>query len=263
MKKLGAYDELFLVKNAHHYPVETTLPFRLQKRGMLSHLGFPRDKQTILCLAQQQKLVLENYSNFQEEFGYPFLILVFEMVMHTAIPKLFIVNAADSILWRDDSGTVQEVSYTECVSIIAGFADGTWIEFAQNMWTPDVVAGRLLYLDRATQEIELQQGVRPAELVNRRDIPTYYGHVESFWMESYEYRSQVRALRAAGYNTQLSWGVVKSVLGELSAHAAAFRQLREIARMPTLEFAFLPSSRKLVCVDIDWPGQWLHEEVNQ
>lgn len=263
MKKTGTYDELFLLKNTRHYPIDTTLPFRLQKRNLLSHLGFPRDKQTLLCPAQHHEAVLENYSSFQEKFGYPFLILVFERIMRTTTSKLFVISAVDSILWRNDSGIVTEVSYAECISTIADLTDGTWIEFARNLWTPEVVAGRLLYLDKATQEIELQQGVRPAELVDQRDIPTYYGSVEGFWMEAHEYRSQARSLQASGYNTPLPWSIVRNVVSELSVHAVAFRQLREISRMPTLEFAFLPSSLSLVCVDIDWPSQWLHKEVDR
>lgn len=258
MKKSGTYDELFLINNARHHPVDTTLPFRLQKRELLSHLGFPRDEETLLCLAKHHEIVSEYYSNFRQKFGYPFLILVFEKVMSTTTPKLFIISAADSILWRDGSGNLSQVSYAECMSTIADLSDGTWIEFARNLWTPDVVAGRLLYLDKATQEVELQQGVRPAELVDRRDISTYYGRLESFWMETHEYRTQVRSMRTFGYNIPLPWNIVRNVANELSAHAAAFRQLREIARMPTLEFAFLPTSQMLVCVDIDWPGQWLH-----
>ena len=250
-------NECFLSKAGSKYSIDTNLPLRLQKRALLKALGFPGDPNLKGCQSCEINKVEQLFKEYSTQ-GYPFLIIVSEKPMPSLVPPLFVVNDSHSVQWRDNQGAKRVITADEALSIIKAYPQNTWVEFAPLPWRESTIAGRLIYVAMDNQVLEIQQGTVPAKLINDRQLPTYVGELSFLDVERYRYLEDSRRLRAVGYPSICSFGVVRNICREMPA-MASFEELRFISQLPTLEFAFTGTGR-LMAIDIDWPAQYIEKK---
>jgi len=250
-------DESFLANAGSEYGIDLSLPLRLQKRALLKVLGFPGDSKLKGCRACEAKKVKQFFNEYCAE-GYPFLIIVSEKPMHTLVPPLFVVNGLDSVQWRDDQGAKLTISVDEVLAVISRYPQTTWVEFTPRPWNERAIAGRLIYTSIENQIIEIQQGTVPAKLINDRQLLTYVGELTFLEGTRRGYLDDSRRLREMGYLNICSFSVIRSICRAMPP-IGSFEELRFVARLPTLEFAFTETSR-LMAIDIDWPAQYVEKK---
>lgn len=250
-------NECFLANAGSKYGIDASLPLRLQKRALLKALGFPGDPRLKRCQSCEIGKVAQLFKEYDAQ-GYPFLIIVSEKPMLTLVPPLFVVNDANSVQWRDNQGTKQAITASEALSIIEGYPQTTWVEFAPNPWGERTIAGRLIYIAVDNQILEIQQGTVLAKLINDRQLPTYDGELSFLDVSRHRYFEDSRRLRDLGYLNICAFSVVRNICREMPA-IDRFEELRLISRFPTLEFAFTGTGR-LMAIDIDWSAQYIEKK---
>lgn len=252
------YNEYFLEENYSCEGINVELPLRLQKRQLLKNFGFEIDTNLQACPARNKKTVNKLYEDFLKNNS-TFHILVSARKMKTCIPPLFTVNPGSFIEWRDDYGRVRKINKNKMNEILDRYSEDTWVEFAANIWSEDVFAGRLLYNNAFEQDIEIQKGVKPSEMVNNRKIPTYFSKLNGFNLFEHDYLCKCKMIEGLGYYNIASLKLVNDICNILKKHKWSFRSLYNIANKPTLEFAYNEKTNRLTAIDIDWPKQWKNQ----
>ncbi len=250
-------NECFLANAGSKYGINMSLPLRLQKRALLRTLGFHGDPNLKACRSCESKRVEQLFSEYSAR-GYPFLIIISEKPMHTLVPPLFVVNASDSVQWRDDQDAKRSISASEVLMIIGKYPETTWVEFAPRPWNDRTIAGRLIYTSMENQVLEIQQGTVPAKLLNDRQLPTYVGELSFFEATRRGYLDDSRRLREMGHLNICSFTTVKNICRAMPP-MISFEELRFISRFPTLEFVFTETGW-LMAIDIDWPAQYIEKK---
>jgi|GEM_PF-3471263 len=251
--------ENFLAQYGNRFNLNLSLPLRLQKRQLLRYLGLPGNKDLIPCPASEKKQVLSLFKKYSS-MGFPFLVLVSEKPSPKRISPLFLVNDENNIIWRDDEGKKEGITQAAALRIISDYYQSAWLEFSNYIWGPATVAGRLIYTDLDRQDIELQMGVIPSQLLfldGSREIPPVYSGTLSFFnLEPMNYCEDADNLRHTGYSRLFSFTTVRKIARSLgSCCYEGFQELAKIAPLPTLEFGIVRSQR-YIFIDIDWPSQW-------
>lgn len=244
----------FLSRSATEFNLDISLPIRLQKRQLLEFLNFSKNKELESCRANDYQKFNTLFKRYFQSATH-FLIIVSEKTPRTIIPPLFIVKGKKNIMWRDDMGIKKEISYSEMVKIVKKFEPSTWLEFAEYIWGPQTIAGRLLYINKYEQVIEMQKGIIPSQLVSRNNYPMYSGRVCCFNLQINDYQETCLILKSAGFQKIMDFYLVKRIIDYLARNSIAFEQLFAISSMPTLEFGIL-EDRSFIFIDIDWPAQW-------
>ncbi len=255
------YDEDFLLKKNIDFDVDYELPLRLQKREILKKLGFPQNSKMKSCRVTYKQEIHGLLTEYSKK-GYPFLIIVSEKPMLSLIPPLFIVQGKDLICWRNDKGVEKMISLSETLEEIYRFSSSTWIEFTRPLWGNKTIAGRLLYLSREKQILEIQEGIRPAQLMENKEYTAYSGEIAWLEIDQHQYSATVNTLKNLGYKFFFPLDKVKSLCEIFRAYSKGFERLLEISTLPTFEFAFT-ESRSLVSIDIDWPMQWIKKKGDE
>lgn len=248
-------DEDFLVRNGNRFNLNASLPLRLQKRQLLKSLELPGNDVLIPCLASDKSKTRTLFKKYSAK-GFPFLILVSEKPSRTSVPPLFLVNAKDEIIWRDDNNQRAPVSYLDALRLISCYKPTTWLEFSNYIWGMDTIAGRIAFISSVEQILELQLGIIPSQLLLRddRNLPVYSGLLDEFKLQMYDYKENVAKLKNIGYQNVISFATVCSVAKNLSRYFNSFQELAKVSLLPTLEFGIVKG--QLICIDIDWPSQW-------
>lgn len=247
MRERVKYDEDFFSKYSREILVNKDLPFKLQKRELLEKLGFPIDDTRLLpmrdCVHDQiAELVKSNE-------GTVFLIGIHLKPMTRIYTPFFIVEEG-GVKHRDELGKIQIITQEEMFEKIKKFPPQTWLEITRLLWGPTTTAGRLIYFSFAEQLIEIQKGVMPQNIGREREqIPYFKADLQFFEIsDKIEYGHLL-------LQSDFKKADVESIISSLARHAQGFESLRNISRLPTLEFAYTVE-RGLVVVDVDWPEQY-------
>jgi len=244
----------FLVPWHDVFGIDPQKPLRLQKRELLNTLGFRNSPAEYgLCRSSESVKITKSFALAASQ-GFPFVIVVSEKITTSIIPPVFIVKSADDIVWRNTKGEHATISKAEMLSVIKSFDRTTWLEFVPFLWNGQTIAGRLLYLNERVQTVELQEGVRPAEMPAHREHPTFIGTMHLFACTEEWYRECIKQLAEKGFSSYIEYETVSSICHRLRRMRDGFDQLCAIGQMPTLEFAF--TGNNLLAIDIDWPTQW-------
>ncbi len=240
------YQEDFL--QARGVKVDSSLPFKLQKRRLLEKLGFPIDDNVIVSADNQSELE-KVFTEFTSRG--PFLIGVHLKPMRTFVTPFFLVSE-EGITYRNENDIDEEVSREKVFGIIRKFSSrDAWIEFVELIWSSTTIAGRLIYFSSRQQLLELQEGVSPKELGNNRErFPYFTQQLQDFRMSTGSNGFDQFSVNSVCLRRKAS-----SIISVLQSHRYSFRALRRIAKMPTVEFGYL-RNRRLVVIDVDWPDQY-------
>lgn len=234
------------------YPgIDSTLPFRLQKRKLLERLGFPVDQRIVSMPMQDESKIRETLVEFIEhkEDEEEFLIITSPKPMSTWIPPLFRINRGEkSVVYRDEQGNIQSIELQEIVLKIKNLPPKSLVEFARYLWEKDTIAGRLVYVSAEEQILEIQKGVEIPEMDKNptatfRAILSFFGLPGSF------------KERKLAYHTGFEWYEVERIIRCLGEHLKGFEGLKRIANLPALEFAYTKRDG-LIVIDVDWPAQY-------
>jgi len=218
-------------------------------------LGLPSPGEIKSCLAGDKKAVRMLFRHFMAGGLLPFNIVISEKVMPSWIPPLCEVRTEQDIRWRERDGKFRSLNQAEVLTELAVFADDTWFEFIPIIWGGNNIAGRLSYIDPKEQLLEIQEGVKPAQLV-QRGFALFTGSLTYFDIQGQDYRERARELSQASYNQIIPLHRVKMVADWLFPKMDAFEYLKQLSPMPTYEFAYLTSGQ-MISIDIDWPRQWI------
>lgn len=252
-------DEDFFQLKSIGFGLDRSLPIRLQKRQLLDMLGFPKNDRLKSCSSNDR----QSQDSLFEEYcldSFPFLIIVSEKPSFTIIPPLFIVKEPDKIVWRSDKGNKKDISHSEMIEVISQLGPASWLEFSPYIWGPEILAGRLTYIDPQHQIIELQKGVIPSQLIASQGGSLFSGSIEYLDIGIHDYRGTSRDLAGIGHQNILDFYTVKAVVDFLAGYPLAFERLARISRLPTLEFGYL-KNKTFVPIDVDWPSQWKRDYI--
>lgn len=253
MKETVKYDEDFFSKYSKEILVDENLPFKLQKRELLEKLGFPIDDTQLLpmrdCVhGQITELVKSNK-------GTAFLIGVHLKPMPATYTPFFIVEE-ERVKHRDELGRTQIITQKEMFEKIKTFPPQTWFEMTGLLWGPTTIAGRIIYFSFAEQLIEIQKGVMAHDIGQEREKFPYL-NVDLQFFEISDRIEYGHLLLQSGFKKTEVDGIISC----LAKYAKGFESLKNISRLPTLEFAYTVE-RRLVVVDVDWPRQYQGVLVN-
>lgn len=236
------------------FGIDPHIPLRLQKRELLKCLGFTNAPADFgLCRCTERVKVSRSFAKASKN-GYPFFVVVSEKWTSSIIPPLFIVRGIGDILYRNTAGIEHVINEQEMFNEITSFGEGTWLEFVRKLWGEETFAGRLLYHNTEMQTLELQKGVRPAQIPDARNKQTFIGTTSLFMCSSEWYETTIGELSARHFSHFVEYEVVSSILRMLKRLSDSFEQLCAIGPMPTLEFAYVEG--RILAIDIDWPTQW-------
>lgn len=247
MRERVKYNEAFFSKYSRKILVDESLPFKLQKRELLEKLGFPIDDTQLLpmrdCVHDQiAELVKSNE-------GTVFLIGIHLKPMSAIYTPFFIVEEG-RVRHRDELGRIQIITQEEMFEKIKKFPSQTWLEITRLLWSSTTIAGRLIYFSSAEQLIEIQKGVMPHNIGQEREqFPYFKADLQFFEIsDKIEYG---HLLLQSGFKK----AEVESIISCLASYTRGFESLKNISRLPTLEFAYT-TEKGLVVVDVDWPEQY-------
>jgi len=243
-------DEDLLIRYSKDISIDPELPFRLQKSQLFKKLGFPI-KKTVPIPVNRKTKIRAVFAKFMKE-NLPFLIVTSPKPMLTCVPPLFKVNTEDIILYRDVYKNIESISSREIFLKIEELPQKSWIEFTENIWGGNTIAGRLLYASAEEQVLEIQKGVEIPDLGNDRMISPYFSMTLSFFEHnnSNNYR---KTMSLSGFKRT----DVQKIIDSLRECARGFESLRKIGRFPALEFGYT-NKKGLQVIDVDWPRQWIY-----
>lgn len=246
-------DENFFVSRRLGVDINKNLPLRLQKKELLEKIGLPVDEKRILCKVGNGDEPKANFDRLisQEK---PFLIVVSENPIRSPIPPLFKIESSTKILWRNGAGEIHDIEAQDIQERLQELGPKSWVEFVDELWGKDVIAGKLVYINSEEQRLELQKDTTPAGILRSKNSPVFTIETK-LPITNYEYRTSVGELQRAGYDDILSFQDVQSVVEEMSAYLPNISKLAKVSPLPTLEFAFL-NNHKLIFIDVDWPSQY-------
>ncbi|MBU3957198.1 hypothetical protein KKI19_02935 [Patescibacteria group bacterium] len=115
---------------------------------------------------------------------------------------------------------------------------------------PTTIAGRIIYFSFAEQLIEIQKGVMAHDIGQEREKFPYL-NVDLQFFEISDRIEYGHLLLQSGFKKTEVDGIISC----LAKYAKGFESLKNISRLPTLEFAYTVE-RRLVVVDVDWPRQY-------
>lgn len=125
------YDENFLVRRSREILVTEWLPFKLQKRELLSKLGFPIDENSVIPLREYHPI---EHSLQRHKNDTSFLAGIHLKPMTTYITPFFLIKN-DEILYRDESGATKLITFETMLKIIRSFSKNGWVEFIKPIWS--------------------------------------------------------------------------------------------------------------------------------
>jgi len=223
------------------------LPFRMQKAQLLRNIGFPVKKTIPVPICEQEK-IKEEFDAFIEK-SIPFFILTSPKPMLTRIPPLFKVISREVIFYRDWNDNVVSIEPEEIFLKIDLLPPKSWVEFTENIWGGENIAGRLTYVSMMEQILEIQKGVEIKE-IDRNPNATFGTELSFFELPS-SIHDKYKLARRTGF----LWSEVETIIRKLSSFYSGFRILKQISDFPTLEFAY--TKRGLLVIDVDWPSQYV------
>ena len=238
--------------------IDFTLPLRLQKRALLKAIGFPIDSQLRSFQVTQSEHIRACFSRSLARRR-PFLIVVSEKPLRTVCTPLFIVKSKKEILYRSRNNKSRKIRPNAVSKQILAFSKESWVEFARILWGHGTIAGRLIYENRERQLLEIQEGVVPVEIANRKNLPYFLSELTCFKCGGSFNFDRIK-LREAGFNIGFPRELVERLCDDLSSFSDSFEILKRVAPWPTLEFAYLHCHR-LIAIDVDWPAQWVRAGV--
>ncbi|MHA1657497.1 MAG: hypothetical protein ACTSUT_00020 [Promethearchaeota archaeon] len=240
------YDENFFVKKSKEILIDSSLPFKLQKRELLKKLRFPLDD-NVLVLVQDQKKTRLVYREYVKKI--PFLIGIHLKSMTTHITPFFLIGEDKIIKYRDGFGGYQIISQEEMFNKINKFSSQHgWLEFTDSIWNPTTIAGRIIYFSSIEQLIEIQKGVVSSEIGGNREKFPYLTAKLLFFSLEFQEKNNLSNLGFKKIE-------VDSLIFSLKKYRREFEILKRIDNLPTLEFGYTVKNG-LTIVDIDWPGQY-------
>ena len=231
--------------------VDSTLPFRLQKRQLFKNLDFPTDKKIVSMPVQDESKIRKTLSEFVEDKDgeREFLIITSPKPMLTWIPPLFRVNREEKlVVYRDEQGNIQSIELQQILIKIRKLPPKSWVEFGRHLWRKDTTAGRLVYVSAEEQILEIQKGVEiPA--IDKNPTASFRATLSFFELAG------LLDERKLAHCTGFEWHEVKRMVYCLGEHYQGFEDLRRIANLPALEFAYTKHDG-LIVIDVDWPAQY-------
>lgn len=234
------------------YPgIDPTLPFRLQKRKLFEKLGFPVDKKIVSMPVQDEAEIKKTLIEFMEGKydEEEFLIITSPKPMVTWIPPLFRVNRREkSIVYRDEVGNIQPITLPEIFIKLKSLPSESWVTFGRYLWGKNTIAGRLVYVSKEEQILEIQKGVEIPEM--DKNPTATFGSALSFFELPYSFEKKKLA-----YQTGFEWSEIREIVHCLSEHLQGFEGLKRVANLPAIEFAYT-KQRGLIVIDVDWPPQY-------
>lgn len=254
---MASFGEDFFLKIG--LAIDSSLPIRLQKRQLLRILGFPTSGEIRKCQAGDKEEVERLFRQFMVGHQVPFNIVISEKEMMSWIPPLCEVRTLQDIKWRDRDGSYRTLRQDEVLEELANLTDETWLEFVPNLWGGRNMAGRLIYIDSERQCLEIQESVKPAQLICKGS-PLFSGDLSFFDIRTRDYADRAKELHEIGYTSVASLYRLRAVIDQLFPHRESFEKLRALGELPTYEFAYLVSGQ-IISIDIDWPNQWLEKGV--
>jgi hypothetical protein len=252
-------NEGFLESAGSKYGIDITLPFRLQKRALLSVLGFPSNLKLKMCRCHDTKEVERLFGEYGVQ-GYPFLVIISEKPMSSLVTPLFVVNSSHNVHWRDNRGNKNLITTNKALSIIQTYSTNTWLEFSPYIWGIRTIAGRLIYTTQDNQILEIQQGTFLPNLMDDQQLPTYMGKLSFLDLKLHRYLEDSRHLQSIGYSTICPFSAVRDICKKMPL-ITSFEKLNCISQFPALEFAVMETGQ-LITIDVDWPSQWIDKGGN-
>jgi len=246
-------DENFFVSRSLGVDINKDLPLRLQKKELLEKIGLPVDEKRILCKIGDGDELKANFDRLisQEK---TFLIVVSENPIRSTIPPLFKIESSTKILWRNGAGEIHDIEEQDILKRLEEVGPTSWVEFVDELWGKNVIAGKLVYINSDEQRLELQKDTTPAGILRSKNSSVFSIETK-LPISGYEYRTSVGELQRAGYDDILPFQDVQSVADEISTYLPNISKLAKVSPLPTLEFAFL-NNHRLIFIDVDWPSQY-------
>lgn len=233
------------------------LPFRLQKRVILEKVGLPLDHERKPFKINDGEEVLKEFDQDVSKKK-PFLIVISENPIKSVVPPLCWVKSGSDITWRDGSDQTSKINRKGLAKRLKELGPESWVEFADELWGENTIAGKLVYISENKQRLELQKNTTPAGILRSKDSATFSIETKldaDFPMSISDYKEAKLSLQKSGFDNILTLDEVRSVFESISNYLRGVSMLNDISPMPTLEFAFT-NSHKIIFIDVDWPDEY-------
>jgi hypothetical protein len=215
---------------------------RILKRELLEELGFPLDQEFTEVTAFANDWGFDSVLSMCGEDGmYLVTYLPKGERLTFGIPPFFEI-VSPSLIFTREGMTLRRVDRLDVVNAIARAPKGSRIFKATRIWRRGTVAGRLMYIDRFSQKMELELGSVPRVMGLDPNRPAAVIDLCEF----------TTAEKSAPGTLQHCITSVCKVFTEMTD---SFERLKCIGASPTIEFAF-DTAGNLFVVDVDWANQW-------
>jgi len=253
MIKKVKFDEEFLVKHSKEIWIDPSLPLKLQKRKLLETLGFPLENSELVPVRDHEKINMI-FAKYVKDL--PFMIAIHLKPTTTLTSPYFLVKESGIVEYRDELRNIQIIDQKEMFEKMKSFPQQSWVGFIKLISTS--ITGRLVYSSFEDQIIEIQKGVLPGKIgQDIKKSPYLCAKLRSFNLDFHREDSgeyDTLLVRTGEFKEKKT--EIEEIIASFKKHKEALDVLRRIANLPTVEFGYKMDERRLIVIDVDWPGQY-------